>query len=139
MRSLFLVPYCYFAWRRNVPGMIATVFALATSMFWFPAPAVPDPRFAAFLDAERRYLLGPWGPIEVFFAALVPLFFVCVGLAFWRRSFVIGLVAINAASLIKIGWSFYFGGSSGWTVVVPAIVGIIVVNAAVLIALRQRH
>ncbi|MEQ1669843.1 MAG: hypothetical protein ABL893_03200, partial [Hyphomicrobium sp.] len=44
IRPLFLVPYCYFAWRRNLPGMLATILALATSMFWFPAPINPDPR-----------------------------------------------------------------------------------------------
>jgi hypothetical protein len=137
IRPLFLLPYCYFAWRHSLMGMVATVVALATSMFWFPAPADPDPRAVEFLEAERDYLLGPWNSAKVFFTALVSLFFVSVGLAFWHRSILIGLVAMNAASLVKIGWSFYYGGSSGWTVVAPAVVGPLIVNIAALIANRR--
>ena len=57
IRPLFLIPFCYFAWRRNLTGVAATLVALATSMFWFPALASPDPRVAEFLEAERQYLL----------------------------------------------------------------------------------
>lgn len=139
IRPLFLVPYCYFAWRRNLIGMVATVLALATSMFWFPAPTQPDPRAVEFLEAERQYLLGPWNLTKALFAALVPLFFVSVGFAFWRRSVVVGLAAINVASMIKIGWSVYFAGTSGWTVVAPAVIGLAVINSVVLVALAWRR
>jgi hypothetical protein len=139
IRPVFLVPCCYFAWRRNLMAMAATIVALASSMFWFPAPINPDPRAIAFLAAERDYLRGPWGITKVAFAALVPVYFVVVGLAFWRRSIVLGLVAINAATLTKIGWSFHYGGDSGWTVVAPALVGLAVINAAVFFVHRRRH
>jgi hypothetical protein len=43
----------------------------------------------------------------------VPLFFISVGAAFWRRSILVGLAAVNVASIIKIGRSFYFAGTSG--------------------------
>jgi hypothetical protein len=108
-------------------------------MFWFPAPTIPDPRAVEFLEAERQYLLGPWDATKVFFAALVPVFFVSVGAAFWRRSVLVGLVAVNVASLIKIGWSFYFAGTSGWTVVAPAVLGLAAINVVVLVALRCRR
>lgn len=112
------------------------VVALATSMFWFPAPSTPQPRIAEFLEAERQYLLGPWPPDKLIFAALVPLFFAVVGLAFWRRSIVLGLTAINTASVIKIMWGFIYGGASGWSVVVPALVGLAIINATAVFALR---
>jgi hypothetical protein len=137
IRPLFLLPYCYFAWRRSLAGMVASIFALATSMFWFPAPATPDPAAIAFLEAERQYLRGPWTAAKVMFAAMVPLFFAVVGLAFWRRSVGWGIAAINAGSLIKIGWSFHYGGASGWTVVVPALVGLAVINGMVYLALNR--
>lgn len=139
IRPLFVLPYCYFAWRRSLVGMAATIIALATSMFWFPAPIRPDPAAIAFLEAERQYLLAQWTLPKVVFATMVPLFFVIVGLAFWWRSVWWGMIAINAASLIKIGWSFHYGGISGWTVVAPALVGLAIANAAVYLALKRRR
>ena len=38
IRPLFFLPFCYFAYRRSLFGMVLTLVALATSMFWFPAP-----------------------------------------------------------------------------------------------------
>ncbi|OYW55225.1 MAG: hypothetical protein B7Y80_09540 [Hyphomicrobium sp. 32-62-53] len=118
--------------------MIAAVLALATSMFWFPAPDNPDPKAVEFLEAERQYLLGPWDITKWLFAALVPIFFILLGLAFWRRSVLVGLATVNLASLIKIGWSFHFAGTSGWTVVAPALLGLAVVNSVLLFELRRR-
>lgn len=137
IRPVLLIPYCYFSWRRNLPGMVLSLLAMATSMFWFPAPAEPNPLAAGFLEAERRYLLEPWTAVKIAFAASVPVFFAVTGLAFWRRSALIGLAAINLASLLKIGWSFQYGGSTGWSVVVPALTGLLIVNTAVLIWTRR--
>lgn len=117
--------------------MIATILALATSMFWFPAPTDPDPKAAAFLEAERQYLLGQWNLTKGFFAILVPGFFAVIGFAFWHRSIWLGLLAINSASLTKVGWSFHFGGDSGWTVVAPALTGLAVINILGFFALRR--
>lgn len=139
IRPVLLIPYCYFAWRRNLPGMALSLLALFTSMFWFPAPAEPDPLAKAFLEAELRYLKEPWSAVKIAFAASVPLFLAVTGLAFWHRSVLIGLAAINLASLLKIAWSFHYGGSTGWTVVAPALIGLLVVNAAVLIWSRRNR
>lgn len=40
VRPLLLVPIMLAAWRRSWAGLMAGVFALLTSMAWFPAPAV---------------------------------------------------------------------------------------------------
>jgi hypothetical protein len=48
IRPLFLIPFCWFAWRRSLVGTGLTLFALATSMFWFPAPRVPSPMALQF-------------------------------------------------------------------------------------------
>lgn len=66
IRPLFLIPFCYAAWRRSLTGIAVTLLALATSMFWFPAPAHPDPRVAEFLDVEREYLLENGDPQSFF-------------------------------------------------------------------------
>src|SRR5918998_1875052 len=60
VRPLFLLPFCYFAYRRSLWGIVLTVVALATSMFWFPAPERVDPGAAEFLAMEREYLTEDW-------------------------------------------------------------------------------
>lgn len=137
IRPLFLLPFCYFAWRHNVWGIAATVVALLTSMVWFPAPAVPDPVAAEFLAHERDYLLGDWTSLKILTALLIPAFFVGLGTAFWHRSWRLGLAIANIGSLFKIWWSLHFGGNSGWTVVPAAIAGLIVLNGLVLWAVSD--
>lgn len=136
IRPLFIVPYAWFAYRRQVWGMVATVLALATSMFWFPAPDHVDPMVEEFLAAERAYLTGPWTPLKVVGTLAVPAFFVALAVAFWRRSWRWGLVVTNAAALAKVLWSVVEGGSSGWAVAAPALAGLIVCNLAVLSGVR---
>lgn len=132
IRPLFLVPFCYFAWRRSGWGLAATIVALATSMAWFPAPAVPAREAAAFLESERQYLLGPWTPMKVLFALSIPVFFFALGAAFWHRSWRLGLSIANIGSLFKIWWSFHYGGASGWTVVPAAVLGLVALNIFVI-------
>jgi hypothetical protein len=48
IRPLFLLPFCYFAYKRSLWGITLTVVALATSMFWFPAPQRADPGRLSF-------------------------------------------------------------------------------------------
>ena len=66
IRPLFLLPFCFFAYRRSLLGIAVTLVALATSMAWFPAPANPSPAVVEMLDAERDYLFGPWNAAKVF-------------------------------------------------------------------------
>ena len=48
IRPLFLLPLAWFAYRRSGWGIAGTLVALATSIFWFPAPAQPDPQVLEF-------------------------------------------------------------------------------------------
>jgi len=41
IRPLFVLPFAYCAYKRSLWGMTLTLLALATSMFWFPAPGRP--------------------------------------------------------------------------------------------------
>ena len=63
-----------------------TLVAPATSMAWFPAPESPDPAVVSMLAAERDYLLGEWGAAKAAIALLVPLVFLGIAAALWRRS-----------------------------------------------------
>ncbi len=49
VRPLFLLPFCYFAYRRSLLGVLLTVLVFPTSLFWFPAPADPSPRVEGYL------------------------------------------------------------------------------------------
>jgi hypothetical protein len=113
IRPLFLLPFCYFAYRRSLFGITITLVALATSMFWFPAPEQSSSGALEFLAMEREYLTGEWTVAKILLALIVPLSFAVLALAFWKRSIVYGLVLINAMVLIKVVWSFYFGGGAG--------------------------
>jgi hypothetical protein len=100
IRPLFLLPFCCFAYRRNVVGIVVivgTLIALVTSMAWFPSPAQPDPAVVQMLEAERDYLLGEWTLGKIVIALLVPVVFGGIGVARWRHSIGWALVVINAA------------------------------------------
>jgi hypothetical protein len=133
IRPLFLLPFCWFAYRRSPIGIALTLLALVTSMAWFPAPANPDPAVVAMLDTEKAYLLGTWTPAKVAVALLVPLTFAGLGTALWRRSIGWGLVVLNGAVLFKIAWTYAVGDADGAGAhLVPALVGLVLVDAVVL-------
>ncbi len=97
-----------------------------------PAPAEPSARAVEILAAERAYLLAPWGVAKVAVALLVPLSFVALALAFWRRSVVWGLVVLNAMPLAKIGWTFaVFPREGALYHLVPAALGLVACNLAI--------
>src|SRR6185436_19481454 len=73
IRPLFILPFCYFAYKRSLWGMALTFVAVTSSMFWFAAPATPDPRAAAFLAVERQDADGPWTSSRIVLTALVPI------------------------------------------------------------------
>ncbi len=136
IRPLFIIPYIYFAYKRSWKGMLLTAIALLTSMFWFPAPASVDPLVAQFLEVEREYILGPLTAPKVLLWLAVPAFFILLAVAFWKRSWWWGLAIINLAALGKVAWSVFEGGESGWAVLIPAVIGLLVCDAAVYVGVK---
>ncbi|HYN92716.1 MAG TPA: hypothetical protein VES42_02570 [Pilimelia sp.] len=137
VRPLFLLPFCYFAFRRSLLGIGATLVALVTSMAWFPAPARPSAAVVAMLDTERDYLLGEWTVAKVAIALLIPLMFAAIALALWRRSLPWALVVINGAVLFKVAWTFWYGDATGALAhLTPALLGLAIVDAALIGAAR---
>jgi len=140
IRVLFLLPFCYFAYKRSLFSIVLTLVALATSMFWFPAPARPDPKAIEFLAMEREYLAGEWTTTKILLGLLVPGSLVALAVVFWKRSVVYGLVLINDIVLVKLAWSFYFGDMLGGLTLLPSqLVGFVILNAAVLYVLHRRN
>jgi hypothetical protein len=138
IRPLFLLPFCYFAYKRSLWGITLTVVALATSMFWFPAPERVEAGAAAFLAMEREYLTSDWSLWKVLLALIVPASFAALAVAFWKRSLLWGLGVINAMVLVKVVWSFYFGEASGGLTLLPsAVVGLAVCDAVIVYVVRR--
>ncbi len=137
IRPLFVLPLAYFSYRRSLSGIALTLVALATSMFWFPAPERVDPRVEEFLAFERRWLTSEWTMAKVATTLLVPLILGVLCLAFWKRSLVWGLVVINAMAAGKVAWGVIDGGAAGWSMLPPALAGLIVCDAMVLYAAHR--
>jgi type IV secretory pathway VirB2 component (pilin) len=138
IRPLFILPFCYFAYKRNFWGLVATVAAVMSSMFWFPAPATPDPQAAAFLTAERQYVTGPVTFGKLVLVALVPIWFAGLAWAFRRRSWVGGALIIAAGTLLKVVWSFMVAGESAWAIIPPVALGTAVCAGVLLLAYERR-
>lgn len=139
IRPMFIIPFIYFAYKRSWKGMVITILALLTSMFWFPAPATVNPMVSQFLVAEKEFILGPISTQKIFFWLTVPLFFFLLAIAFWRRSWWWGVAVINVAALGKVAWSVFQGGQSGWAVLIPALIGMLVCDLTVYFGVQYIH
>jgi hypothetical protein len=138
IRPLFFLPFCYFAYKRSLFGMILTLVALATSMAWFPATETTSPAVIEMLAVEEKYLTGDWTMSKVLLALIVPISFAALGLAFWKQSLVWGLAVINGAVLIKTGWTFVISTEAGAMSHLPAaVLGLVICDALILYFIRR--
>jgi hypothetical protein len=138
VRPLFILPFCFFAYRRSLLGIVLTLLALATSMFWFPVPENSSSAVNEMLASEREYLTTDWTLWKILIALLVPLTFAGLGLAFWKRSLVWGLAVVNAAILFKIAWTFLFSTEAGALSHLPAaVLGLALCDALILYVMHR--
>jgi hypothetical protein len=139
IRPLFLLPFCYFAYKRSLAGIGITLLALATSMFWFPAPEKPSPAVIEMLAAEKEYLTGEWTLAKFFLALLVPISFTALALTFRTRSLLYSLAAINASIVFKIiAWTFVVSDATRALAHLPAaVLGLAVCDAVILGVMRR--
>lgn len=138
IRPLFLLPLAYFAYRRSGLGIAGTLVALATSMFWFPAPDEPSPRVQEFLTFEQDWLTGDWDAPKLLLSLLVPISLTAYCLAFWKRSLGWGLVILNAIAGGKLLWGVLAGDGSGWAMTVPALSGLLLGDVVLLLLVTRR-
>ena len=136
VRPLFLLPFCFFAYKRSLLGILVTLLLFPTSLFWFPAPENPSPRVEGYLEWEIRFLTEGSVVARVALLVLVIAFFVVLAAAFWKRSWLWGLAVINAGTLLKVIWSVAFGGATGWASLAPSLFTLAVTDAAILLAMR---
>jgi len=136
VRPLFLLPFCYFAYRRSLLGILVTLMVFPTSLFWFPAPENPSSRVEGYLAWEHQVLTEGSVAARVALVLLVIGFFVALAAAFWKRSWLWGLAVLNAGTLLKVIWSVAFGGAAGWASLAPSLFTLAVTDAAILLAAR---
>ncbi|GED18015.1 hypothetical protein AMI01nite_60060 [Aneurinibacillus migulanus] len=137
LRPLFLVPFCYFAYKKSWGGILGTIFLLLTSMFWFPKPNVISEQVKQFLDMEKDYLSGDWGFAKLLMTSLIPISFIALGVAFWKRSLWFGLSVVVFMAVGKMIWSVAFGGEAGKSIFVPAIIGLVICISLIYIGFKK--
>src|ERR671914_527048 len=134
VRPLFLLPFCYFAYRRSVWGIVVTLLVFPTSLFWFPAPENPSSRVEGYLAWEHQFLTEGSVAARVALILLVVGFFVALAAAFWKRSWLWGLAVLNAGTLLKVIWSVVFGGAVGWASLAPSLFTLAVTDLVIPLA-----
>ena len=125
IRPVFLIPFCFFAYKRSWTGISITLFCLFTSMFWFNRPETISEEVKAFLQFEKEWLGGKWDIKKWLLILTIPVSFIALGLAFWKRSLFMGLGVVVLMATGKIIWSIQSAGEAGKSILVPAIVGLL--------------
>lgn len=126
LRPLFLLPFCYFAYRKSFTGMMISIFALFTSMFWFTKPEIVNESVIDFLEFEKEYLYGEWNLSKQLLTLTIPISFIALGLAFWKRSVIMGIAVVVLMATGKMVWSIQNAGESGKSILIPAILGLFI-------------
>lgn len=133
IRPLFLIPFCFSAYRRSLAGIFGTMLMLVTSMIWFPVPVEVNSNVSDFLAMEKEYLTGEWDTSKILITILVPVSLTVLALALWKRSLWMGISTLVFIAVAKMLWSVVFGGESGKAVIFPALIGLAVCIAMILL------
>ncbi|SHI66014.1 hypothetical protein [Lutispora thermophila] len=139
VRPLFIIPMVMFAFKRSYSGIFATIFALFTSMFWFPVPATSNPHVIEFLTFEMDYLKGAWTTPKIIMSLAVPLFFFMLLASAWKRNWKWLLGVIIGAAVLKIIWSIAFSGKAGMSILKPALLGLIICICGIGYVLKKHN
>jgi len=137
IRPIFLIPFCFFAYKHSWSGISFTIFCLFTSMFWFNKPEVVSENVEIFLQFEKDWLYGEWDYKKVLLIITVPVSFFALGFAFWTRSLLIGLGVLAMMATGKIVWSIQNAGESGKSILVPAIIGLLICGGLIFYGFKK--
>lgn len=125
IRPIFLIPFCFFAYKHSWTGISLTIFCLFTSMFWFSKPEIVSDQVKSFLQFEKDWLYSTWDYKKILLILSVPSSFFALALAFWKRSLWMGLGVVVLMAIGKILWSIENAGDSGKSIIIPAIIGLL--------------
>ncbi len=138
IRPLFLIPFCYFAYKQNLAAVAFSIFCLFTSMFWFPKPETVQTDVLAFLRFEKEWLQGDFGPIKVLLSLAIPASLFALAYSFWKRSLAAGIAIVFLIALAKTLWSIQSTNGSGEAVIIPAIIGFLLCAAALFYLTKRK-
>ena len=79
-----------------------------------------------FLEFEKTYLYGEWYLSKILMTLTIPISFIALGIAFWKRSLPIGICVIVLMATGKIIWSIQNAVDSGKSILFPAIIGLVI-------------
>ena len=143
IRPLLLLPFCYFAFKKSLNGILLTILLIFTSMFWFPAPTEVGPQVMEFLNMEKDYLTSGFDFIKLISILGIIAFFTLLAVAFWKRSVKVGIGIAVSGAILKSIWSIIESPDGGTAVIPFAIGGFIVLVISVLlykkIMKRKKH
>jgi len=125
IRPLFLIPFCWFAYRRSWAGIMMVIFLTLTSMGWFAPPSETNLQVQQFLQVEQQYLRGEWTFGKIFLTLLIPLSFSALAAALWWRNIWLGVAVMALMAAGKLLWSITFSGEAGLAVIAPATIGFV--------------
>jgi len=137
IRPVFLIPFCFFAYKRSWAGISFVIFCLFTSMLWFDKPESVSDGVKTFLKFEKDWLYSAWDFWKILLILTVPFSFFVLGLAFWRNSFWMGLGVIILMAAGKIVWSVHNAGESGKTIIIPAISGLLICSGLIFYGFKK--
>lgn len=137
IRPVFLIPFCFFAYKRSWTGISITIFCLFTSMFWFAKPETISEQVKMFLQFEKDWLNAQWDYKKLLLVLTIPISFFALGLAFWKRSLLMGLGVVVLMATGKIIWSIYNAGEAGKSIVIPAAVGLVLCVTLIYYGFRR--
>ena len=139
IRPLFIIPIVIGAYKKSYFIIFASIFALFTSMFWFPQPTTVDERVIGFLNFEKKYLTSGWKADKFFVLIAVVLFFLFLIYTTWQRKWKSLLWVVISGAVLKVIHSVIFGGENGKSIVKPAIIGLFVcISAITYIVIKKR-
>ncbi len=137
IRPVFLIPFCFFAYKRSWSGISIIIFCLFTSMFWFSRPDAVTDNVKYFLQFEKDWLYGEWDAKKILLIITVPASFIALGLAFWKRSLFIGLGVVALMATGKVVWSIQNAGDAGKSILIPAIVGLLLCGGLIFFGFKR--
>ncbi|RPE71023.1 hypothetical protein EDD53_0136 [Pacificibacter maritimus] len=114
MRPILIVPVCWAAWHQSLSGIMLGIFLMLSSMFWFPAPQIPNPEVALFLQSERAILQAGWTLQNISGGLAVLAYGVFILRAFWLRSWRLGSMGLVIGAIAKGMWSIVFSPDAGF-------------------------
>lgn len=118
VRPLLLLPFCYFAFKKSLNGILLAILAIFTSMFWFPVPAVIDPKVIEFLEMEKQYLSNILSVKNLLWFTWIIFYLYFLAKAFWNKSIKLWVWIVGVWLLLKIVWSLF--NSPMWgTAIIP--------------------